>query len=106
MTHWWEIAIENPVVVARPRAVAYYRHSAQDRHENAIPIQQDQVRGWAKDSGPRLSIARKQPRPLACNSSLLGRLTLHGRLSIFAAWERLAIENATIPANTAHERQG
>jgi len=33
------------------RAVAYYRHSAQDRQENSIPIQQDQVRTWARENG-------------------------------------------------------
>ena len=33
------------------RAVAYYRHSAQDRQENSIPIQQDQVREWARSNG-------------------------------------------------------
>jgi DNA invertase Pin-like site-specific DNA recombinase len=31
--------------------VAYYRHSAQDRQENSIPIQQDQVREWAANNG-------------------------------------------------------
>ena len=30
------------------RAVAYYRHSAQDRQENSIEIQQDQIRPWAQ----------------------------------------------------------
>ena len=35
----------------RPRAVAYYRHSAQDRQENSIPIQQEQVREWAEKNG-------------------------------------------------------
>jgi hypothetical protein len=49
--HWWEIATENPLVPPRQRAVAYYRHSAQDRQENSIPIQQDQVRQWARDNG-------------------------------------------------------
>ncbi len=33
------------------RGIAYYRHSAQDRQENSIPIQQDQVRAWAKQHG-------------------------------------------------------
>ncbi len=33
------------------RAVAYYRHSAQDRQENAVEIQQDQVRKFAEDNG-------------------------------------------------------
>ena len=31
------------------RAVAYYRHSAQDRQENSVEIQQDQVRQFAKE---------------------------------------------------------
>lgn len=50
MTHWWEgtPALET---VPRVRAVAYYRHSAQDRQENSIPIQQDQVREWAHKNG-------------------------------------------------------
>jgi len=49
--NWWEIA---PTDSDRPplvRAMAYYRHSAQDRQENSIPIQQDQVRQWAKEHG-------------------------------------------------------
>jgi len=33
------------------KAVAYYRHSAQDRQENSVEIQQDQVRKFAKDNG-------------------------------------------------------
>ncbi len=33
------------------RAIAYYRHSAQDRQENSIPIQRDQVREWADKNG-------------------------------------------------------
>ena len=51
VNNWWEIA---PAESDRPpmvRAVAYYRHSAQDRQENSIPIQQDQVRQWAKEHG-------------------------------------------------------
>jgi DNA invertase Pin-like site-specific DNA recombinase len=32
------------------RAVAYYRHSAQDRQENSIEIQQDQVRQFAREN--------------------------------------------------------
>ena len=31
--------------------MAYYRHSAQDRQENSIPIQRDQVREWAQKNG-------------------------------------------------------
>ena len=41
--NWWEIGVPDPDAVALVRAVAYYRHSAQDRQENSIPIQQDQV---------------------------------------------------------------
>jgi hypothetical protein len=49
MKHWWEIATEDQAgQPARPRAVAYYRHSAQDRQENSIPIQQGQVHEWAE----------------------------------------------------------
>lgn len=49
MSHSWEISNEPTVV--RPRAVAYYRHSAQDRQENSIPIQREQVRKWAEKNG-------------------------------------------------------
>ena len=34
-----------------PRAVAYYRHSVEDRHDNSLPIQRDQVREWAAKNG-------------------------------------------------------
>ena len=51
-THWWEIPTTGQDDAAgRPRAVAYYRHSAQDRQENSIPIQQEQVREWAEEHG-------------------------------------------------------
>ena len=52
MGNWWERQNKN---VQQPlfafRAVAYYRHSAQDRQENSILIQQDQVRAWAQSNG-------------------------------------------------------
>ena len=32
------------------KAVAYYRHSAQDRQENSVEIQQDQVRKFANEN--------------------------------------------------------
>ena len=42
---WWETMNPDTATQApKLRAVAYYRHSAQDRQENSIPIQQDQVR--------------------------------------------------------------
>ncbi len=42
---WWKKRkIESTV-----KAVAYYRHSAQDRQENSIPIQREQVRKFAED---------------------------------------------------------
>ncbi len=47
--HWWEI--DQGQGPAKVRAVAYYRHSAQDRQENSIPIQRDQVREWAEQHG-------------------------------------------------------
>jgi DNA invertase Pin-like site-specific DNA recombinase len=52
MTNWWET---DPKTLAQEPAkipaVAYYRHSAQDRQENSIPIQGDQVREWAEKNG-------------------------------------------------------
>ena len=50
--HWWINRM--PDKEARPRqlrAVAYYRHSAQDRQENSVAIQQEQVRQWAMANG-------------------------------------------------------
>ena len=45
MKQWWEIESSDlPGSIPRVRAVAYYRHSAQDRQENSIPIQRGQVR--------------------------------------------------------------
>jgi len=52
MAQWWEG--ETPLEHANTpqiKAVAYYRHSAQDRQENSIPIQRDQVREWAQKNG-------------------------------------------------------
>ena len=55
MSHWWEIACDDQAaIVPRPRAVAYYRHPAQDRQENSIPIQREQVRDWAEKNGVEL----------------------------------------------------
>ena len=51
MSHWREIPSEDQPIVVRPRAVAYYRHSAQDRQENSIPIQREQVHQWAEKNG-------------------------------------------------------
>ena len=34
----------------KKRAVAYYRHSAQDRQENSVEIQQDQVQAFAREN--------------------------------------------------------
>jgi DNA invertase Pin-like site-specific DNA recombinase len=51
MGNWWEIAAPDPDLPPLVRGIAYYRHSAQDRQENSIPIQQDQVRQWAREHG-------------------------------------------------------
>lgn len=49
---WWEKGSPGHSDSVRTiRAVAYYRHSAQDRQENSIPIQRDQVREWALKNG-------------------------------------------------------
>lgn len=49
---WW-VCESSSAVPAAPlfHAVAYYRHSAQDRQENSVAIQQEQVRKWAQDNG-------------------------------------------------------
>lgn len=49
---WW-VRPEAPgaAPVPRFRAVAYYRHSAQDRQENSVAIQQEQVQHWARENG-------------------------------------------------------
>ena len=52
MQEWWKRT--KPADRAGPaknRAVAYYRHSAQDRQENSIPIQREQVQKWAAEHG-------------------------------------------------------
>jgi len=49
---WW--AKEEPAAAAaapRFRGVAYYRHSAKDRQENSVAIQQELVQKWAKENG-------------------------------------------------------
>ena len=49
---WW--VREGPCTepaTPRFRAVAYYRHSAQDRQENSVAIQQEQVQQWARENG-------------------------------------------------------
>ena len=52
MANWWETeSFSGSDVLPLARGIAYYRHSAQDRQENSIPIQQDQVREWAREHG-------------------------------------------------------
>lgn len=52
---WWtDGTSESPPAPPRPRAVAYYRHSAQDRQENSIPLQREQVCKWADQNGIEL----------------------------------------------------
>jgi DNA invertase Pin-like site-specific DNA recombinase len=49
---WW--VKEQPATapaVPRFRGVAYYRHSARDRQENSVAIQQELVQKWAKENG-------------------------------------------------------
>lgn len=49
---WW--AKEEPAAAPaapRFRGVAYYRHSAKDRQENSVAIQQELVQKWAKENG-------------------------------------------------------
>lgn len=49
---WWETAEDGQTPsVPKRKGVAYYRHSAQDRQENSVAIQQDLVRKWAEENG-------------------------------------------------------
>lgn len=50
--HWW--VKEEPAAAPtapRFRGVAYYRHSARDRQENSVAIQQELVQKWAGENG-------------------------------------------------------
>src|SRR5271169_443662 len=49
---WWvkeQSAI--PPATPRLRGIAYYRHSARDRQENSVAIQQELVQKWAGENG-------------------------------------------------------
>jgi DNA invertase Pin-like site-specific DNA recombinase len=49
---WW--AKEEPAAGPPPprfHGVAYYRHSARDRQENSVAIQQEMIQEWAKQNG-------------------------------------------------------
>jgi DNA invertase Pin-like site-specific DNA recombinase len=49
---WWaKEEVPAAPVAPRFRGVAYYRHSARDRQENSVAIQQELVQKWAKDNG-------------------------------------------------------
>src|SRR5688572_20062948 len=49
---WWvKEQTAAPPPVPRLRGVAYYRHSARDRQENSVAIQQELVQKWAKENG-------------------------------------------------------
>ncbi len=51
-TPWWTKASPAETSPApRFRGVAYYRHSARDRQENSVAIQQELVQKWANDNG-------------------------------------------------------
>lgn len=51
--HPWWVKEEPAAAPAAPRfrGVAYYRHSARDRQENSVAIQQELVQKWAKENG-------------------------------------------------------
>lgn len=49
---WWvKDEPTAPPLPPRVPAVAYYRHSARDRQQNSVPIQQEMIREWAKEHG-------------------------------------------------------
>jgi len=51
MGAWWQK--EAPDATTK-KAVAYYRHSAQDRQENSVPLQREQVREFADEHGIKI----------------------------------------------------
>ena len=51
MDAWWVRDSVTPSSKPRPRAVAYYRHSADIGQENSVEIQQDNVRAFATKHG-------------------------------------------------------
>ena len=49
---WWaKKELVATAAAPRFRGVAYYRHSARDRQENSVAIQQELVQKWAKENG-------------------------------------------------------
>ena len=46
--NWWDEPVAQDA--SQIRAVAYYRHSAQDKQKNSVEIQQEQVRTWAQSN--------------------------------------------------------
>src|SRR3954462_9803597 len=49
---WWAKAqAATAPGMPRFRGVAYYRHSARDRQENSVAIQQELVQKWARENG-------------------------------------------------------
>jgi DNA invertase Pin-like site-specific DNA recombinase len=49
---WWvQEQPATPPAAPRLKGVAYYRHSARDRQENSVAIQQELVQKWAKENG-------------------------------------------------------
>lgn len=51
MKAWWTTSDGQEDQRPRPRAVAYYRHSAEIGQENSVEIQQDNVRSFAEKHG-------------------------------------------------------
>jgi DNA invertase Pin-like site-specific DNA recombinase len=45
---------KKPKTEFKAKGIAYYRHSAEDRQENSIPIQREQIRAFAKEHGIEL----------------------------------------------------
>jgi len=63
MKHWWEIAAPPSSDEPRHKAVAYDRHSGQDRQEGPLPTQQDQFREWAEKNGFEIAKEFADGRP-------------------------------------------
>ena len=61
MSHWREIPSEDEPVVVRPRAVAYYRHSAEDPQRTRFPFSANKFANGPRRTASRLSKSSRTP---------------------------------------------
>jgi len=78
---WWHQKSRTP---HSKKAVAYYRHSAQDRQENSIPIQREKVKKFADEHGISIIEEFKDPGKSG--------LTIHNRPGFNTMMQEYVIE--------------